>query len=110
MDAAVPTAGVTVRVVDPLEPGLTVSDEDAGEAVHPEGLAADRLKAPAEQVDESLFVTVTLKLTAPPASTLWLDGDRLTVGLARVQEASATITETDPIPEDAPVLAETLTE
>jgi hypothetical protein len=79
--------GVLVNFEIALVPGLSV--KDAGENVDPQpesdGSAEASGKDREPQAIESLFSTVTLKLTGEPAATEALSGESETVGAALVQ-------------------------
>ena len=64
-----------------------VSVDGAIWVVHPEGTDDDRMKLESSQLPVSLLVTPSVYCATPPADTIGLAGDRVTVGLAKVQAA-----------------------
>src|SRR5438876_12457531 len=92
---------VTVSVVLPLVPGLSVREAVAKAAVQPLAAVACRVKGAAGQLVLSVSVTVTVYDTAAPGATYCVpDGDRATVGFAPAQDTAPKVTWTE-----APVLS-----
>ena len=82
---------VTVTVAVPEPPGERVSDVGDTGPVQPEGTASVSANEEAVQDALSALVTDSVNATAVPAATPALcDGDRLTVGFARVHGAATT--------------------
>src|SRR6266446_6336599 len=73
-----------VIVTVPLCPALRVRDAVENEPDHPDGWLELRLNRAGEHPAESLFVTLMLYVTLPPARVLGFRGEALTAGLASV--------------------------